>query len=247
MGKGAAMKLGINGFGRIGKLTLWHHVSKKYFREIVVNTGREAGTSFADLIHYIVRDSTYGSLPMYLYGCQAGEVIQDVDDSTGTMTIDGVKITFLKKARDPREIEWKNHNVELVVDTTGQFLDPTLSADAPKGSIRGHLEAGAGRVIVSAPLKIKDKLKAMPNDAVTCVRGINEHDYDPACHRIISGASCTTTCLAHMIKPLLDVIGAKRILTASMATVHAATGVAAGSDRMAKPGAMTSEKQEYTE
>ena len=237
MGKGTAVKLGINGFGRIGKLTLWHHVSKKYFSEIVVNTGREVGTSLADLIHYIIRDSTYGSLPLYLHGCQSGDVIRDVDDSTGTMTIDGLKITFLRKARDPREVEWKKHNVGLVVDTTGQFLDPTLPADAPKGSIRGHLEAGAGRVIVSAPFKIKDKLKAMPNDSVTCVKGINEHDYDPAYHKIISGASCTTTCLAHMMKPLLDVIGAKRILTVSMATVHAATGTQQVLDRMAKAGA----------
>jgi glyceraldehyde 3-phosphate dehydrogenase len=237
MGKGTDMKLGINGFGRIGKLTLWHHVSKKYFREIVVNTGREVGKSLADVVHYIVRDSTYGSLPMYLYGCQSGDVIQEVNDSAGTMTIDGIKITFLKKARDPREVEWKNHNVELVVDTTGEFLDPTLSADAPKGAVRGHLEAGAGRVIVSAPFKIKDKTKSMPNDAVTCVKGINEHDYDPARHKIISGASCTTTCLAHMMKPLLDVIGAKRILTASMATVHAATGSQQVLDRLAKPGA----------
>ena len=237
MGKGTDMKLGINGLGRIGKLTLWHHVSKKYFREIVVNTGREVGKSLADLVHYIVRDSTYGSLPMYLHGCKAGEVIQNVNDTDGSMTIDGIKITFLKKARDPREIGWKNHGVALVVDTTGQFLDPTLSADVPKGSVRGHLEAGAARVIVSAPFKIKDKAQAMPHDAVTCVQGINEHDYDPARHKIISGASCTTTCLAHMMKPLLDVIGAKRILTASMATVHAATGSQQVLDRMAKPGA----------
>ena len=241
MGKSAGRKLGINGLGRIGKLTLWDHVSKKYFSEIVVNIGREAGKSLNDIVHYIVRDSTYGSLPMYLYGCRAGrdsgEVIQDVDETAGTMTIDGVKVTVLRSARDPMEIGWKNHDVGLVVDTTGQFLDPALSADVPKGSIRGHLAAGAERVIASAPFKIKDKTKAMPDDAVTCVKGINEHDFDPARHRIISAASCTTTCLAHMMKPLLDVIGAKRILTASMATVHAATGSQQVLDRMAKPGA----------
>ena len=152
MGKGTDIKLGINGLGRIGKLTLWHHVSNRYFREIVVNTGREVGKSLADLVHYIVRDSTYGSLPMYLHGCQSGDVIQDVNDSAGTMTINGTKITFLRNARDPREVEWKKHNVELVVDTTGEFLDPTLPGDAPKGAVRGHLEAGAGRVIVSALL-----------------------------------------------------------------------------------------------
>ena len=241
MGKSAGRKLGINGLGRIGKLTLWDHVSKKYFREIVVNIVREVGKSLIDVVHYIVRDSTYGSLPMYLYGCRAGrdsgEVIQDVDETAGTMTIDGVKVTVLRSARDPMEIGWKNHDVGLVVDTTGQFLDPALSADALKGSIRGHIAAGAERVIASAPFKIKDKTKAMPDDAVTCVKGINEHDFDPARHRIISAASCTTTCLAHMMKPLLDVIGAKRILTASMATVHAATGSQQVLDRMAKPGA----------
>jgi glyceraldehyde 3-phosphate dehydrogenase len=241
MGKSADRKLGINGLGRIGKLTLWNHVSKKYFREIVVNIGREAGKSLNDVVHYIVRDSTYGSLPMYLYGCRAGrdpgEVVQDVNEAAGTMTIDGVKITVLRSARDPREIGWEKHGVGLVVDTTGQFLDPALSADAPKGAIRGHIAAGAEKVIASAPFKIKDKTQAMPDDAVTCVKGINEHAFDPARHRIISAASCTTTCLAHMMKPLLDVIGAKRILTASMATVHAATGSQQVLDRMAKPGA----------
>ncbi len=241
MGKSADRKLGINGLGRIGKLTLWNHVAKKYFGEIVVNIGRGVGTSLSDVAHYIVRDSTYGSLPMYLYGCRtcgdSGEVIRNVDETAGTMTIDGVKITVLRSARDPGEIGWKDHGVGLVVDTTGQFLDPALSADAPKGSLRGHIEAGAERVIASAPFKIKDKTKAMPDDAVTCVKGINEHDFDPARHRIISAASCTTTCLAHMMKPILDVIGAKRILTASMATVHAATGSQQVLDRMAKPGA----------
>ncbi len=237
MGKGSDIKLGINGFGRIGKLTLWNHLSKKYFREIVVNTGREVGKSLADLVHYIVQDSTYGSLPMYLYGCRSGDVVQNVDDSAGTVTVDGIKVTFLRKARNPREVEWKNHKVDLVVDTTGEFLDPTLSADTPKGAVRGHLEAGVGRVIVSAPFKIKDKTKSMPNDAVTCIKGINEHDYDPSRHRIISAASCTTTCLAHMMKPLLDVIGSKRILTVSMATVHAVTGSQQVLDRMAKAGA----------
>ena len=237
MGKSTDMKLGINGLGRIGKLTLWHHLSKKYFREIVVNTGREAGKSLADLVHYIVKDSTYGSLPMYLYGCGHGDIIENINDTAGTMTIDGITITFLRKDRDPGEIEWRKHGVGLVVDTTGQFLDPTLSADTPKGALRGHLEAGAGRVVVSAPFKIKDKARAMPPDAVTCVKGINEHDYDPARHKIISGASCTTTCLAHMMKPLLDVLGEKRILTASMATVHAATGSQQVLDRVPKSGA----------
>ncbi|MEW6601836.1 MAG: glyceraldehyde-3-phosphate dehydrogenase, partial [Nitrospirota bacterium] len=193
-----------------------------------------------DIAHYIVRDSTYGSLPMYLNGCRGGEIIGDVDEPNGRMTIDGIKVTVLRKSRNPKELDWKHHGVNLVVDTTGQFSDPTVSAEQQKGSLRGHLEAGAGRVILSAPFKIKDKAnkaKPMPDDAVTCVKGINEHDYDPSRHKIISAASCTTTCLSHMIKPLLDTIGAKRILTASMATVHAATGSQQVLDRLAKPGA----------
>lgn len=237
MGKYTELKLGINGLGRIGKLSLWHHVSKKYFREIVVNIGREVGSSLNDIAQYIVRDSTYGSLPMYLRGCNCGDVVCDIDDAEGTMNIDGVKVKVLRKSRNPAQIDWKKHDVSLVVDTTGQFADPTLSADEPKGSLRGHLGSGAAKVILSAPFKIKDKAKPMPDDAITCVQGINEHDFDPSRHKIISAASCTTTCLAHMMKPLLDVLGAKRILTASMATVHAATGSQQVLDRLAKPGA----------
>jgi glyceraldehyde 3-phosphate dehydrogenase len=231
------LKLGINGLGRIGKLTLWHHVARKYFKEIIVNVGRDVGTSLSDVAHYIRRDSTYGPLPMYLHGCKCGDVISDIDEKKGTMNIDGIKVTILKKSRNPRDLEWGEQGVDLVVDATGQFLDPTLSPTADKGSVNGHFEAGAKRVIVSAPFKIKDKAKTMPDDAVTAVIGINENMFDPSRHRIISAASCTTTCLAHMMKPLLEVIGAKRILAASMATVHAATGSQEVLDRLAKPGA----------
>ena len=238
MGKVEELKLGMNGLGRIGKLTLWNHVAKTYFKEIVINIGREAGTSLNDIAHYIARDSTYGTLSMYLYGSKTcKDVICDVNASNGTMTIDGVKITVLRKSRNPKELDWKHHNVALVVDTTGAFLDPTRSADESKGALRGHLDAGMSKVIVSAPFKIKDKTKAMPDDAVTIIMGINEHDYNSSRHKIISAASCTTTCLAHMMKPLLNVIGAKRILSASMATVHAATGSQPVLDRLASPGA----------
>ena len=230
-------KLGINGLGRIGKLTLWNHLSKKYFSKIVVNIGREAGSSLKDIKHYISRDSTYGSLPMYLYGCKCDDVISDVDEANSSMVINGVKVLILRKSRNPKDLDWKSHGIDLVVDTTGQFLDPTIPADNPKGSLRGHLEAGAKKVIASAPFKIKDKSRSMPDDAVTVVKGINDHDYDPSRHNIISAASCTTTCLGHMMKPLLDKIGAKRILTASMATIHAATGSQQVLDRLAKPGA----------
>ena len=71
------VKLGINGLGRIGKLTVWHHVARKQFDELVVNVGREAGTSLHDIAHYLERDSTYGALGAYLYGHAAGQVIQE--------------------------------------------------------------------------------------------------------------------------------------------------------------------------
>ncbi|MCG6974269.1 MAG: glyceraldehyde-3-phosphate dehydrogenase [Desulfobacterales bacterium] len=231
------LKLGVNGFGRIGKLTLWHHVGRKYFSEIVVNVGRMVGTSLEDLAHYTERDSTYGLLHGFLYGEKATSLIEDLDEDAGTMTIDGVKVRFLRSSRNPAELNWRGYGVKLVVETTGKFLDPNLSHDHPQGAVRGHLEAGAEKVIVSAPFKIKDKGKSIPADAVTTVMGINDNVFDPRKHKIISNASCTTTCLAHMIKPLLNAFGAKKILSASMATVHAATGSQQVLDRLPKSGA----------
>ena len=233
---GPGMTLGINGFGRIGKLTLWHHVARKYFDEIVVNIGRQAGVSLEDIAHYVERDSTYGWLHGYLYGHQAQPVVSEIDESSGTMVLDGVKIQFLRTRRNPAEIEWNDHDVRLVVDTTGQFLDPTLEADHPRGSARGHLESGVEKVILSAPFKIKDQRAPTPDDAVTTVMGINTSDYDSRRHKIISNASCTTTCLAHMMKPLINAFGPKKIMSASMATVHAATGSQEVLDRLPKAG-----------
>lgn len=229
--------LGINGLGRIGKLTLWHHIGRKYFREIVINMGRLAGNSIKDLAHYIERDSTYGWLHGYLYGHSATNVITKINESEGSMIIDGIKVTILKESRNPRDIKWADFDIRIVVDTTGQFIDPTIPGGHPKGSARGHLEAGAHKVIVSAPFAIKDKSLPMPDDAVTTVMGINGNNYDPRCHNIISNASCTTTCLAHMIKPLIDNFGPKRILSASMATIHASTGSQQVLDSPAKAGA----------
>ena len=235
--KNSGLRLGVNGLGRIGKLTLWHHVARKYFDEIVINMGRKVGESLVDLAHYIERDSTYGTLQGYLYGYNAQRVITDLDDRNGTMKIDGITLRVLRSARNPKDVGWDKHDVKLVVDTTGKFLDPTLHADHPEGSTRGHIEAGAHKIIVSAPFKIKDKCKPMPEDAVTTVMGINDNDYDPRRHCIISGASCTTTCLAHMMKPLIDYFGPKNILSASMSTVHAVTGSQEVLDHPAKAGA----------
>ncbi len=235
-GSNSDLKLGVNGFGRIGKLTVWHHVARKYFKEIVVNIGRPAGTSLEDIAHYVQRDSTYGRLQTYLYGQSAQPVVEAVDEKNGSMVLDGTHVTFLRSNRNPVDIGWRRQGVRLVVETTGQFLDPTLPPDHARGSLRGHLDAGADKVIASAPFKIEDKGQAMPEDAVTTVMGINDSDYDPRRHRVISNASCTTTCLAHMIKPLLDAFGPNKILSASMATVHAATGSQAVLDRLPKSG-----------
>ena len=231
------LKLGINGFGRIGKLSLWHHVSRKFFSELVVNIGRNVGNSLEDIAHYVERDSTYGRLNGFLYGQNASQVISDINEELGTMMINGVKVTFLRASRNPAEIGWQDHDVRLVVDTTGKFLDPTLPSDVSGGSVRGHLDSGAEKVVVSAPFKIKDKRKSMPEDAVTTVMGINDSQYDPRRHRLISSASCTTTCLAHMMKPLINHFGPDKILSASMATVHAVTGSQQVLDRLPKTGA----------
>lgn len=235
-----AKVLGINGLGRIGKLSLWHHAGRKFFDEIVINVGREVGgsseNSMDDIVHYIERDSTYGRLEAFLHGFQGKPVITDVDADASTLKVNGVKVKILKENRNPKDIEWAENNVDIVVDTTGQFLDPNLGADDPKGSIRGHLDAGARKVIASAPFKLKQGA-AMPDDAVTTVMGINDKDYDPVRHAVISNASCTTTCLSHMVKPLLDCFGIERVLSASMATVHAATGSQQVLDRLPKTGA----------
>ncbi|MGD8766122.1 MAG: glyceraldehyde 3-phosphate dehydrogenase NAD-binding domain-containing protein [Desulfobacteraceae bacterium] len=230
------LKLGINGLGRIGKLTVWHHVARKYFDEIVVNIGRRVGTSIEDIAHYVERDSTYGWLHGFLYGNEAQPVIHDVDENSGSMKIDGVKISFLRNHRNPAEIGWRDQGVKLVVDTTGRFLDPSLQPDPHKGALRGHMESGAEKVIVSAPFKTRDKATPMPEDAVTTVMGINGNDYDPKRHTLISNASCTTTCLAHMMKPLINAFGPRKIMSASMATVHAATGSQQVLDRLPQNG-----------
>ncbi|MCP4670897.1 MAG: glyceraldehyde-3-phosphate dehydrogenase [Desulfobacula sp.] len=225
--------LGINGLGRIGKLCLWHHAGRQYFDSIVINVGREVGQSFQDIIHYIERDTTYGRLDAFLHGYEAKPVITDVDKASKTLKVNGVNVKILQKNRNPKDIEWAENNADIVVDTTGQFLNPSIEANDPKGSIRGHIEAGAQKVIASAPFKLNEGVP-MPEDAVTTVMGINDGDYDPLTHNIISNASCTTTCLAHMIKPLIDYFGIERILSASMATIHAATGSQQVLDRLPK-------------
>lgn len=229
--------LGINGLGRIGKLTLWNHIGRKYFSEIIINIGRKVGTSLRDIALYIEKDSTYGPLHRYLYGYKAERIIENLNEEKGTMVIDGIPVTILRETRNPKDIPWQKYGVKVVVDATGKFKDPTLPAETQNGSVRGHLLAGAEKVIVSAPFKIKEKGLSIPDDATTIVIGINDNMYDHKRHHIISAASCTTTCLAYMIKPLLDYFGHKRILSASMATVHASTGTQQVLDRLPEANA----------
>ncbi|MEO5363465.1 MAG: glyceraldehyde-3-phosphate dehydrogenase, partial [Magnetococcus sp. DMHC-8] len=217
------MKLGINGMGRIGKLSLWHHLAHQSFDEIVVNVGRPVGKSLADLAHAVEHDSTYGRLSHFLHGWNGQRVIEELDETRGRMVINGTPVQFLRTHRNPREIGWREHGVRLVVDCTGVFTDPTALAETGHGALRGHLDAGAEKVLLSAPFKIKTSGLAMPDDAVTTVMGINDEAYMPGQHALISAASCTTTCLAYMVKPILDHYGADRILSASMVTIHAAT------------------------
>ena len=230
------MPLGINGLGRIGKLLLWHHAARGSFEHIVVNIGREAGRGLEDIADYLARDSTYGPLNRYIHGFRGGRVIEELNESAGTMRVNGTPVTVLRKHRNPREIDWPGQGVSLVVDCTGVFRDPTAPADASKGALRGHLEAGARKVVLSAPFKIGDESKGMPEDAVTTIQGINDEAYDPKRHDIVSTASCTTTCLAFMMKTILDRFGIKAVLGASMVTVHAATSTQGVLDSLPKAG-----------
>lgn len=216
--------LGINGMGRIGKLTFWNHLVVRHFDGYVLNAGREVGKSLKDVIHFLTNDSTYGSLDRFLYGytgkkCEA----KIINEAEGLLEFDGIPVKILRSERNPKNINWAKEGVRIVVECTGVFLDPTVPADNPKGSARGHLEAGAEKVIVSAPFKIKDSSLRMPEDSGLFVYGINHMNYDPSKHHVLSSASCTTTGLAHMMKPLLETEETAQIVTASMSTVHSAT------------------------
>jgi len=215
--------LGINGLGRIGKLTLWHHVGRKHFDGIVVNQGRAVGKSLHAVAESIEKDSTYGPLHRVLHGYNANRVIAVIDEKGGELRIDGIPVTVLREHRNPREIPWREFGAEVVVECTGKFKDPTLPPDHPDGSIRGHLVSGARAVINSAPFKIKDKSLKMPPDAASLIYGINHTRFDPEKHALVSAASCTTTALAHMILPLLEHFHSKTLMTASLSTVHAVT------------------------
>lgn len=230
--------LGINGLGRIGKLTLWYHLLQRHFDGFVVNVGREVGKDMNAVLHTIETDSTYGSLHHFLYGRSRKEIeLKIVDEEKGLLSIDGMSVKILRNNRNPRDIGWGKEGVRLVVECTGHYTDPTSPDESEKGSVRGHLKSGAEKIVISAPIKIKDSSKRMPADAGMFVYGINHNDYNPAEQHIISGASCTTTGLAHMMKPLLEIEETSRVLTASMSTIHAATNTQSILDSVPSRGA----------
>ncbi len=230
--------LGINGVGRIGKLTLWNQLNAGHFDCFVINTGRKVGKRMEDVVDYLVKDSTYGPLDRFLYG-HSGKTaeIEITDGGQGVFTINGIPIKLHLESRNPREINWAKDGVQLVIECTGGYIDPTIPADEPGGSVRGHLEAGAEKVIVSAPFKVADGAQKLPSDSCMFVYGINHNKYDPSTHHILSAASCTTTGLSHMIKPLLETRETSKIITASMSTVHAATNNQNILDAVPKAGA----------
>jgi len=183
-----ATKIGINGFGRIGrqvfKAMLDHHAGEL---EVVAVNDLVDTASNAHMLKY---DSNYGRFP--------GEVTAEAD----AIVVDGKRVVVTAE-RDPARIPWRDLGAEIVVESTGLFTDATKA--------RAHLEAGAKRVIISAPAK---------NEDITVVLGVNEDKYDPARHHIISNASCTTNGLAPVAKVLNDRWGIQKGL---LTTVHSYT------------------------
>jgi len=229
--------LGLNGLGRIGKLTLWHHVSRKYFDRIVVNVGREVGCELEALCDAIEKDSNYGSMHRFLFGVNAEPCVHIVNREKRLLDVAGTPVQVLQRDRNPRDLDWRRHGARLVVDTTGAFGDPTRPSDHPRGSLRGHLEAGADVALNSAAFKVKNEERSTPEDTTTLIYGCNHELFDPAQHRLVSAASCTTTALAHMVKPLIDYLPDSVLMTASMSTVHAVTKSQSVLDAVPKAGA----------
>ena len=183
-----AVRVGINGFGRIGR-NFWRAVHAMDDPGIEIVAANDLGdiTTFAHLLKY---DTVLGPLDV------------DVSVADGSIVAGNSKIKWLAQ-RDPAQIGWGELGVDIVVESTGIFTD---YAGAHK-----HIEAGAKKVIISAPAKGED---------ITIVLGVNDDRYDPSAHNVISNASCTTNCVAPLAKVLLDSFGIVRGL---MTTVHAYT------------------------
>ncbi|TDQ36990.1 type I glyceraldehyde-3-phosphate dehydrogenase [Aureibacillus halotolerans] len=181
-----AVKVGINGFGRIGRNVFRSALNNPDVDVVAVNDLTDANM----LAHLLQYDTIHGKLD------------RTVTVNGSNLVVDGKEITVLAE-RDPAKLGWGDLGVEVVVESTGIF---TKRADAAK-----HLEAGAKKVIISAPANEED---------ITVVMGVNEEAYDPANHHVLSNASCTTNCLAPFAKVLNDKFGIKRGM---MTTVHSYT------------------------
>ncbi|MBU8880916.1 type I glyceraldehyde-3-phosphate dehydrogenase [Bacillus sp. FJAT-29790] len=181
-----AVKIGINGFGRIGRNVLRAALNNPNVEIVAVNDLTDANM----LAHLLKYDTVHGTLN------------EEVKVDGDYLVVGGHKVKVLAE-RDPAQLGWGDLGVEVVVESTGRF---TKRADAAK-----HLEAGAKKVIISAPASDED---------ITVVMGVNHDKYDPANHHVISNASCTTNCLAPFAKVLNDKFGIRRGM---MTTVHSYT------------------------
>jgi len=181
-----SIRVGVNGFGRIGRVFFRTALGATDIEIVGVNDLADAKT----LAHLLKHDSVHGALPA------------EVSAKDDAIFVDGREVRVCA-IRDPAQLPWKELGVDIVVESTGLFSD---IASASK-----HLQAGAKKVIISAPAK---------NPDATIVLGVNEKTYDPAKHRIVSNASCTTNCLATTVKVLDDAFGITRGFAS---TVHSYT------------------------
>lgn len=179
-------KVGINGFGRIGRNVFRAALNNPAVEIVAVNDLTDAPT----LAHLLKYDSVHGTLNAEVKAVEGGILVNG-------------KLVKVLAEREPAKLPWKELGVQVVVESTGRFTDADKAA--------AHIEAGAKKVIISAPAKGED---------ITVVMGVNNDKYDAAKHHIISNASCTTNCLAPFAKVLNDKFGIKRGL---MTTVHAYT------------------------
>jgi glyceraldehyde 3-phosphate dehydrogenase len=181
-------KIGINGFGRVGRLSLRavNQYHKGKLEVAAINDLTDTKTN----AHLLKWDSTYGPY--------SGEV-KAADDR---ITVDGKQVEVLAE-RDPANIHWRDYGIDIVIESTGLFTDATKAA--------AHLKGGAKKVIISAPAR---------NEDITVVLGVNEDQYQPDKHKIISNASCTTNCIAPVVKVLHQSFGLNKGL---MTTIHAYT------------------------
>ncbi|MDD5492541.1 MAG: type I glyceraldehyde-3-phosphate dehydrogenase [bacterium] len=189
-----AVKVGINGFGRIGRLVLKAGLANKNLEFVAVNDLTDAKT----LAHLFKYDSTFGIFP------------GTVEAKDNAIVINGKEIKVLAE-KDPAKLPWKALGVEIAIESTGRFVDAIGDPAKGKPGANAHIQAGAKKVVISAPAK---------NEDITIVMGVNDDKYDPAKHHILSNASCTTNCLAPAVKVIRDEFGVNK---GFMTTIHSYT------------------------